>query len=514
MRDDRRPWAPSAIAAVLALGLYAVTLGGTYIYDDAFLISIDPRVHSPKLWYQFWTQDWFHGGLDNLYRPLVSQSFGLQMWLHGDRPWAFHLVNVLLHAGGSALVAELGRRLGGWKAGLIAGLLFAAHPVHSEAVAGIVGRAELACTVCVLGAMLLFLKRPMTTKRAVAIGLVSLAAMLSKEQGLLLPALLAMLIPVRARLAAMPVETAPPLLEAERQATKLAFALVVWFAGGLIFLREEVLKLRFEWTAAFLNVAIQPLAIAPTADRWLIPLALVGRYFLLLLAPVKLSIDYGLAVIGPTIGRGDPYLWLGAVVVAAWTAATVVLLVRRRWVAFFCMAALALTYAPAANVLMIATIFGERLMYLPSVFFVLLLAMALVRLPAKAGNWLVIAVVALGCVRTWTYVARWNDRDAFYRYSAAEQPRSLQIHLLLASVDYEEGNLAEARRIASESEQIYGDYWQCWKLSALIEQKSGNWAQAEIDWKRAFDLYPTAELNAQWAHAMRMSHEAQAATRK
>src|ERR1700728_537884 len=143
---------PSALSAALALALYAVTLGGPFIYDDAVIIGLDDRVRHPRLWGQFWTHDWFNGAVDNLYRPLVSQSLGTQWWLMADRRGAFHLVNVLLIAGASALVADLGRRLAGWRVGLFAGLLFACHPIHSEAVAGIVGRAELACAVGLFGA--------------------------------------------------------------------------------------------------------------------------------------------------------------------------------------------------------------------------------------------------------------------------------------------------------------------------------------------------------------------------
>jgi hypothetical protein len=241
VKIDQRSWVPGALSAVVATALYAITLGGTYIYDDAYRISLDPRVNQPKLWGQFWTRDWFYGGLDNLYRPLVSQSFGLQMWLHGDRPWAFHLVNILLHAGVAALVAELARRLAGWRVGLIAGLLFACHPVHSEAVAGIVGRAELACAACVIGVMVLFLKRPMTNARALAIFALGVAAMLSKEQGLLLPFLIGALVPVRRMLFPVAAEEK----RADQQAVLLAFALLLWSAGGLIVLREEVLNLKF-----------------------------------------------------------------------------------------------------------------------------------------------------------------------------------------------------------------------------------------------------------------------------
>jgi protein O-mannosyl-transferase len=504
-----RSWAPAALSAILAIALYAITLGGTYIYDDAFIARDDTRLHDVHLWGQYWTKDWFSGGLDNLYRPLVSQSFAIQWWLHGNRPWAFHLVNILLHAAASALVAEVGRRMAGWGVGLIAGLLFACHPIHSEAVAGIVGRAELACTVCVIGAMVMFLRQPMTNRRALAIFAVSLIAMLSKEQGLLMPLLLLILIPVRRRLF-----DDDAARRAEKQAMFLVFALLIWSAGGLIFFREEILKLRFEWDASFLTVAIQPLAKSPPVDRWLIPIALVGRYFQLLVAPVKLSIDYGSAVITSTISRHDPYLILGALVIIAWLIATIICLARRRWVALFCLLAMALTYAPASNILMIATIFGERLMYLPSAFFLILAALILTRLPPIwRGVWVVV-ILTLACLRTWTYIARWNDRDSFYKYSLMEQPKSMAIHLLVADDDYDEGKFPEALRVARNAQEIDPNDWQMWKMSALIDEKMNDWPTAEADWKKAFDLYPTIGLNNAAGHAMEMAHRQRAATRK
>ena len=309
--------------------------------------------------------------------------------------------------------------------------------------------------------------------------------MLCKEQGFLLPVLLLALVPVRRQL--FPDSSQR---KAEHQAILLAFALVIWSAGGLIVLREEILKLRFEWSPGFLTVAIQPLAKSPPADRWLIPLALLGRYFQLLVAPLKLSIDYGAAVIGSTIGRYDPYLWLGAGVATTWAIASGVSLVRRRWVVSFCLLAMALTYFPASNIIMIATIFGERLMYLPSVFFVILIAVLLTRLRTTTGNMLLVTLLLLACLRTWTYVDRWNDRDSFYQYSLIQQPRSMAIHLLVADVDYEENKLSDARRITAEANSLYPDDWQMWKMSGLIDERLGDWPQAEADWKRRFRSLP------------------------
>lgn len=512
-RRGWRQWGPAAVSAALALALYAVTLGGTYIYDDAVIIGLDDRVQHAKHWRQFWTHDYFNGGIDNLYRPLVSQSYGLQWWLHGNRPWAFHLVNLLLNAGVCALVAEFARRLVDWRVGLIAGLLFAAHPVHSEAVAGIVGRAELACAVGVVGAMVLFLKCPMTKPRALAISGLCLVAILSKEQGLLMPFLLAALLPVRRAMFAKEPALTFEQHNAQHQAMSLTFVLVLWSVIGVIILREEILHLKFEWDRGFLDIAMQPMIHSPRVDRWLIPLGLLGRYFQLLVAPVKLSIDYGLTVLRPTIARDDPYLWLGAAVLLAWMIGLVVSLLRRSWTVAFCLVALALTYSMASNVVMIAAIFGERLMYLPSVFFLILVAMAMARLPAKVWRILLLVMVLLGCVRTWTYVRRWNDRDAFYEYALKEQPQSLKIHLLVSDADYQKGQLAAARRVMNDAISIYPDYWELWKMCALIDSKSGDWDKAVADWQRAFDLHPAESVVDQLSKAMDMRNKHAAATR-
>src|SRR6478735_1144978 len=90
-RDDGSRFAralPALAAAGLALALYAVTLGGTYVYDDLYIVRDDPRLHDPSLWGAYWTRDYFLGGVDRLYRPLVSLSYAVQWQLHGDKPWA------------------------------------------------------------------------------------------------------------------------------------------------------------------------------------------------------------------------------------------------------------------------------------------------------------------------------------------------------------------------------------------------------------------------------------------
>jgi hypothetical protein len=288
----------------------------------------------------------------------------------------------------------------------------------------------------------------------------------------------------------------------ERQALLLLTGLLVYFTGALIVLRETVLKLKFEWDRSFLDLSVQPMIKSPPVDRWLIPIMLIGRYAALLVAPIRLSIDYGLAVIRPTLSRSDPYFWAGLAVIILWLTATAICAARKKWVALFFLLAIAMTYSMASNVVIIGTIFGERLLYLPSAFFLLLVVTEAERIidglptkaPARAAGAIVAILVVLGVVRTFTYIRRWNDREGLYTYALAQQPKSLKLHMLVSELDYEQYRLTEAQQVMADAEAIYPNYWELWKMSALIAERAGDWNAAAMYFKKAFDVQPSVGL--------------------
>jgi hypothetical protein len=147
---ERRALAPAILAAIAALAVYAVTLAGGYVYDDRYIVLADPRVANVAAGASSGSRDYFLGGADNLYRPLVSMSYAVQARLHGTataRAWLFHAVQLAAaHGRRRASVAELARRMTrSLTIATIARLLFAVHPIHVEAVANIVGRRRLMC---------------------------------------------------------------------------------------------------------------------------------------------------------------------------------------------------------------------------------------------------------------------------------------------------------------------------------------------------------------------------------
>lgn len=98
----------------------------------------------------FWGTPLTHSGSHKSYRPLCVLSFRFNHWLHELEPAGYHLVNVLLHCASTALFTLMTRSLLPARAKLgtaVAGALFACHPVHTEAVAGIVGRADMGAAI-------------------------------------------------------------------------------------------------------------------------------------------------------------------------------------------------------------------------------------------------------------------------------------------------------------------------------------------------------------------------------
>jgi protein O-mannosyl-transferase len=511
---------PALIAAIAALLLYAVTLKGTFIEDDVIALREDPRLYEPGQWRDLLTGPyWFGGSVDNIYRPLVSLSYALQWHLIGDKPpqntvtsstqpsihllpdshaFPFHAVNWILNAIVAAMVAELARRLAESDAGsdagtapaYLAGLLFAVHPIHVEAVAGLVGRAEMMCAIGLLGAIILLLHRPLTILRVFAIVGCLAFAILSKEQGMLLP-LLMLLLPLSLRVK-------PPKSERQRQTVLwLAFLVCACTASYIIF-RES--KLPFEWDTYFLDFSEQPMVRCSHLGRVLMPFVLLGHYAQLLIFPFRLSPDYGGAVIGWVVHINDPYLYAGIAVAVIYLAVLAALVVRRSPLSrpmravLFCLLAAGALYGMVGNIVsLIGTNFGERLMYLPSAFLMIAASIILTRLPRSLCILITTIAIVLGSIRTFTYAREWNDRLRFYELTSAAQPKSVRLHMLVAVESLSQGKMGEAKEADRAGRESLPDYPDVWIQSATIALAAGEFDEADVYLKRAMEIQPSVK---------------------
>lgn len=180
--------------AALAAATYASTLRFALVWDDTLLIERNQALGSLGTLWDAWWQPFWAGTAEvkNMggavyYRPLVHSLLFVVHAAVGSSALPFHALVVGGHALATALVAALAMRQSGRvEAGLVAGALFAVHPIHTEAVAWVSGISDVYMTVFVLLAVWVAgNQRALSAIRALAVTLLVLAAGLTKEPGVL-----------------------------------------------------------------------------------------------------------------------------------------------------------------------------------------------------------------------------------------------------------------------------------------------------------------------------------------
>ncbi len=400
--ETRLYLAVAAIAVTVHLG----ALWNRFAMDDRVVIVLNPLVQSGSgIWRAFAEPYWRAELGAKLYRPLTVATFAADRLLDGAP--VFHAVNLLWHAGVSVGVAALARRWNGRSAGLVAGTVFAVHPVHVEAVASLVGRAELMAALFALLAVYAALERRSIgwSTAALALGL------LSKETAAVTPGLivwgwlLGFSRPPRRRLVGFTASwlAIGAAYVACRWAVLHPYGAGIGAGGGLapVFRGESPFAMRLT-------------AVAALAD--------VGR---LLVFPLELRADYSPAE--RTIVRSpvDVRFALGLLVFALSVGVVVLAWRRGRRTEAYGLGWIALAFVPVANLLFpVGILVAERTLYLPSV-----------GLALAAGGWsrgrsprrlapALAAIVVAGAVRTALRVPVWRDDDSLTASMLDDSPRS------------------------------------------------------------------------------------------
>ena len=130
----------SLLTALVGVGVYLNTLSHELVFDDIPAIQFNKDLRPQASWSSLLVHDYWGTPLKDplshkSYRPLCVATFRLNYLLHELEPMGYHLVNILLHGVVCYLYVQLcGLVLSEVWPALIAGLLFAVHPIHTEAV--------------------------------------------------------------------------------------------------------------------------------------------------------------------------------------------------------------------------------------------------------------------------------------------------------------------------------------------------------------------------------------------
>lgn len=191
-------WICLLVLIVVSLLPYLYSLRNDFVYDDTDQVLVNPYLRDfHHLREIFTTSVWsFVGdfrGSTNYYRPVMSLGYLFCYQLFGPHALGFHLANLLANVAVVLLVFLVTLKMFRSQAvALAAALLFALHPIHSEAVNWIAAVTELELAVFYLLTFWLFLASARAEGKVSAALQIAMAGsfvltMLSKEQALTLP---------------------------------------------------------------------------------------------------------------------------------------------------------------------------------------------------------------------------------------------------------------------------------------------------------------------------------------
>ncbi|HEX6135810.1 MAG TPA: hypothetical protein VFZ24_17685 [Longimicrobiales bacterium] len=458
MSAVKRPLRVTRLNGAIAVGLLAVlvylpALRNGFAYDDVPIIANNTRVT------EFDVGAILGGGYwedtnTALYRPLATLSYAVDWRLSGGSPVWFHLVNAFWHAAATALLFLLLLAAGAIPAGaLIGAAVFAVHPLHVEAVANVVGRAELLAAAFTLAAALLWCRPARWLRSAAGIaGLVALfvLALASKEGAVVLPGVLALTDIGRGRLRAHRI--GDWLRVRLRPLVAVAAVLVLFFALRAVLLSVVV--------PAALDPSLE--VLSSRSHRFYTALQAWPHYLRLMFYPRILLNEYSPRITLPMTSI-TPAVLAGALILGGCLAGGLFFWARGRALAALSLLWFPVTVFPVSNLVVpIGVLVAERTLYLPSAALAIgiaALAPLLARAPLPrlrpAVPALTAVALALLIARSVTRIADWRSTNTIFSALVRDRPDNFRGVWHFA-------RLATAQRQPAVALTRYGEAIELW----------------------------------------------------
>jgi tetratricopeptide (TPR) repeat protein len=476
------------LAVVLAATfvVYSGTLNFQFVFDDVGQIVGNQLIREARFvphYFQLHVWGQVAPNLKgNYYRPVFVLWLFLNYQLFGLNPLWWHVTTVLMHVGATALVFFLCRKLLRDDAtALVAAALFGLHPVHIEAVAWISGVSEPLHAILFLGTLLSYIRaRERRSSPWLAASLVLyVVTMLSKETALVLPAfvLLYEWLYRPGQAAAQP----PP-------GQRLRSALLL--LSPYVLLSLLYVALRIHVLEGFSHALTQvPLRV----DLLTFP-SLLWFYTRLLVYPTGLSAFYDTPYIASLDVRHVLLPLLGVAAIACglwyWWRRS-----RRPEVAFASLL-LIIPLLPLFNldIFRQGDITHDRYLYLPSLGFCILVALAIQALPARGRGRLgapalrVVLTAALVLFYAVGVVAQnvvWADNLLLYYRGVTRAPNNNLARMNLANEVLQRGMPDQAIALYQQVLQRDPNDWLCLYNLGYAYYRIGRYQDAERVLSRA-----------------------------
>ncbi|XP_065752053.1 protein O-mannosyl-transferase TMTC4 isoform X1 [Phocoena phocoena] len=499
-------WAKLLVGFV-SLVCFARSYDGDFVFDDseAVVNNKDLRAETPlgDLWHHdFWGNQLSSNTSHKSYRPLTVLVFRMNCYLSGGfHPLSFHVVNILLHSGISILLVDVfsvlfgglqytskGRRLNlAPRSSLLAALLFAVHPVHTECVAAVVGCADLLAALFFLLSFLGYCKALRETNKegthstfwvllSILLGAV---AMLCKEQGITVLGLNAVFdILVIGKLNVL--ELVRKVLHKDRSLENtgmlrtegLLFRMSLLALGGtgVLYVRWKIMG---TGPPAFTEVD-NP---ASFASSMLVRAINYNYYYSLnawlLLCPWWLCFDWSMGCIPLIKSVGD---WRVIALAALWFCLIGLICQalcsedsHKRRILTLGLGLLIIPFLPASNLFFrVGFVVAERVLYLPSAGYCMLLTFGFGVLSkhTKKRYWpraklvaaFVLGILFINTLRCVIRSGEWRNEEQLFRSALSVCPLNAKVHYNVGKNLADKGNQTAAIRYYREAVRLNPKY--------------------------------------------------------
>ena len=509
-----RAWLHVAALVFISLGVYANCLSNSFVSDDDFQVLANKTITDTKFIPQLFTSNvWSFAQSDqtNYYRPLFMLLYMGEYFLFGFDPFGWHCVNLAAHIAALLAAYFLARALGGERLAFVAGVLFALHPIHVEAVVWVAVLTDLVCGLALFAGALAFhrAREGVAPRRNLLLAALAFAAgLLTKETALVFPALLVAYEFLYRR--ASPLE----ILRGWKRYTAFAAVLLAYLPARLHALGGK-----------FAPSSGAHFQLTPWEMGLSVP-ALLAQYVGALFWPVNLNYYHPFAPVRSVSWQTV----VGALLAVALVAVMFRLRARAPLLAFSA-AWFVLTLAPVLSISNVGeNVFTERYLYIPSLGFCVALAWGWLAAYERASQpqarvALAAALTALCIVSAAIIVRRnpdWKDDITLFTRTAQQSPNSATIQMNLGyiwslhgrddlAMDYYQRSLAldpnralthnnfgnsltnrgrydEAIVHLKRATELKPDYHNAWLNLGLVYAAKQEWPAAILHYRRGIEI--------------------------
>ncbi|NXL75488.1 TMTC3 protein, partial [Leptocoma aspasia] len=386
-----------------------------FVFDDVSAILDNKDLHPSTplrnlFQNDFWGTPMSEERSHKSYRPLTVLTFRLNYLFSELNAVSYHFLNLVFHVVVCIVFLKVCKLFLDNRSSIVASLLFAVHPIHTEAVTGVVGRAELLSSIFFLAAFLSYTKSKgpdntiVWTPIAVTVFLVAVAT-LCKEQGITVVGICCVYEVFIAQGYTLPalLDTAVQILRGKGSIpfsmlqTLLKLIVLMFSTLLLVVVRVQVIQSQLPVFTRFDN----PAAVSPSPARQLTFNYLLPVNAWLLLNPSELCCDWTMGTIPLVESLLDVrnvatltfFCFLGSLMVFSLrypgdSSKTVLM----------ALCLIVLPFIPASNLFFpVGFVVAERVLYVPSMGFCILVAHGWKKLSNKSVlrkiSWVCLAAV-------------------------------------------------------------------------------------------------------------------------